>query len=129
MKDLRISEHFSLGEFYCKCGCDMPADVLVNILKLVPLLELIRNIMGGRAIKIVSGYRCFEHNKLVGGASHSQHLLGNAANIIVYGRPPRYVHSHISYYVSDGLLPPMGLGSYHTFTHVDNRGYNARWYG
>lgn len=36
----------------------------------------------GRII-ITSGYRCEQLNKLVGGAAHSQHMLGEAADIYV----------------------------------------------
>lgn len=51
------------------------------------LNQLIDNILDplreqwGEAIIVNSGYRCAELNKLVGGASSSQHTLGQAADI------------------------------------------------
>jgi len=35
----------------------------------------------GKPIRVNSGYRCPKHNLAVGGASRSQHLLGEAADI------------------------------------------------
>lgn len=35
----------------------------------------------GQAITVTSGYRCKDHNKAIGGAPRSQHLLGKAADI------------------------------------------------
>lgn len=35
----------------------------------------------GKPIKVNGGYRCEKHNKEVGGAKNSQHLLGQAADI------------------------------------------------
>lgn len=35
----------------------------------------------GRPIYVNSGYRCPELNRMVGGATHSQHLLGQAADV------------------------------------------------
>jgi uncharacterized protein YcbK (DUF882 family) len=48
--------------------------------ELVQLLEKVRAITG-RPLVVVSGYRCEPHNKAVGGAPKSQHLLGRAADI------------------------------------------------
>ena len=36
-----------------------------------------------RPIRIVSGYRCQQHNAAVGGAPRSQHLYGKAADLVV----------------------------------------------
>jgi uncharacterized protein YcbK (DUF882 family) len=36
-------------------------------------------------IIITSGYRCEKHNRDVGGVRNSQHLYGNAADILVKG--------------------------------------------
>jgi uncharacterized protein YcbK (DUF882 family) len=46
----------------------------------VDVLERVRAITGD-PLAIVSGYRCPAHNKAVGGAIASQHLLGTAADI------------------------------------------------
>ena len=51
---------------------------------LQPLRDKLR-----RAIIVTSGYRSPEVNKLVGGASNSQHVLGQAVDITVAGMTPR----------------------------------------
>ena len=51
---------------------------------LQPLRDKLR-----RPIIVTSGYRSPELNKLVGGASNSQHVLGQAVDIQVTGMSPR----------------------------------------
>lgn len=69
-----LSRHFDRSEFRCHhCG-----RVEVSQL-LVARLELLRATIG-RPLKIVSGFRCAEHNRAVGGAPHSEHLTGNAVD-------------------------------------------------
>ena len=51
------------------------------------LIALVDNVLDparerfGQRIRVSSGYRCEELNRLVGGTPHSQHLLGEAADI------------------------------------------------
>ena len=51
------------------------------------LIALIENVLDplreayGRPIVVTSGFRCKELNKAVGGASNSQHMIGQAADI------------------------------------------------
>lgn len=74
-----LSEHFSRSEFRCRhCGRLVGPDP-----KLILVLERIRAGGSGptRPLRIRSGYRCPEHNRRVGGAKASQHLLGKAADI------------------------------------------------
>lgn len=49
------------------------------------LLDPIREAWGG-PIVVSSGYRCKELNALVGGAQHSHHLIGCAADLICGNR-------------------------------------------
>lgn len=70
-----LSDHFRTGEF-----AD-PSDGSVRVLRgLVEALEVIR-LLDGQPLRIVSGYRTSDHNADVGGAAHSQHLVGAAADI------------------------------------------------
>lgn len=48
--------------------------------KLIVVLQRLRDRIG-RPLPIVSGYRSPATNKLVGGATHSYHLVGKAADI------------------------------------------------
>ena len=52
-----------------------------NIMKLIGLLDRIRARFG-RAIRVTSGFRSEALNKVVGGVSGSQHLTGQAADIV-----------------------------------------------
>ena len=67
--------YFRPEEFVCPC-CRQgsPAQMLVL------WLDLFRSAWGG-PVKINSGFRCPAHNKEVGGAERSRHLLGCAADI------------------------------------------------
>ena len=116
--DLQLSPHFRLREIASRDGADK---VLVDE-ALVALLEAIRAAAGG-AVTINSGYRSPEHNKAVGGVSHSQHVYGRAADIVVSGASPLLVGQIAEYY----LDRQGGIGVYETFTHVDTRSVRSRW--
>lgn len=60
-------------------------------------------------------YRCQEYNRIVDGAENSQHMKGNAANMVVSGLSPEQVA------VKAETLKFPGVGRYPFFTHVDVR--------
>lgn len=108
-----LSDHFSRSEFACKCGCGFglnDGDVHPG---LVVLLEHIRARVGG-PVRLNSGCRCEDHNKAEGGAKHSTHMLGQAADIRVEGGWHRRV-------VLDAAIfeQAEGVGLAKTFVHVD----------
>ena len=74
----RISPHFVLLEMACKDG----SDKVLYSTELMAKLEKLRA-YGGFTIHINSGYRTPSYNKKIGGASHSQHIYGTAADISV----------------------------------------------
>ena len=118
---MKLSKNFDSSEFKCRC-C---GDVKINP-ALITLLQSIREKIGS-SITIVSGYRCEQHNHHVGGAKHSQHVLGNAADIKVAGMDAHKVHEYIASHFG---IRAKGLGKYNTFTHIDVRdGENVRWVG
>lgn len=73
------SEHFQSKEFECRCCHHTKMNQ-----RLINKLEQLRSALG-KPIIITSGYRCPKHNKNVGGAKHSQHMNGNAADIRIKG--------------------------------------------
>lgn len=77
-RDYLISPHFSIGEMACKDGSD---EVLYST-ELMSMLEKLRA-YGDFTIHINSAYRTPSYNKKIGGASHSQHIYGTAADISV----------------------------------------------
>ncbi len=123
---MSLSKHFSKEEFDCNDGSEMPQEVFDNIQKLVIQLEVLR-VFFNAPIKINSGYRSPDYNKSVGGASKSQHLLGNASDITVEGFTPDEVADAIEGLDRIGAINIGGLGRYDSFTHLDIRVGNARW--
>jgi uncharacterized protein YcbK (DUF882 family) len=123
MKKGYISEHFRQAEFTCNhCGklhksnpCP-PKQVL-------EWLEIARANFGASPVIIVSGYRCPVHNRNVGGAKNSYHMKGNAVDFYIRGVDPISVYG----YMDNLICNQGGVGKYTTFTHIDNRGYAARW--
>ena len=88
---MNLSKHFTLDEFTfsqtaVRAGIDntpSPA-VILNLQNLCNnLLEPLRERVG--PIRITSGYRSSLVNSRVGGAANSQHLYGEAADIVVPG--------------------------------------------
>lgn len=91
---MKLSEHFSLSEFEhsvtaIRCNIDnsVPSELIPHLRNLCErVLEPLRQHVGEPVI-ISSGYRCQELNRRVGGASNSQHLTGEAADICVNNTP------------------------------------------
>lgn len=67
-----------------KIDNSIPTELLDNAQELLNGLQIIRDALG-KPIKITSGYRCPQLNKLVGGVSNSSHLRCWAADIAVNG--------------------------------------------
>ena len=108
-----LSPHFSKYEFACKCGCGFgtyDGDVSEELLS---LLEGIRSEAGG-PLRINSGCRCEAYNQLVGGAVHSRHVTGEAADISVEGGWRRFMVQKAAH-----LMGAEGVGTAKGFLHVD----------
>lgn len=114
-KDVVLSANFKAGEFFCQCNkCENQLIDLDHVAKLQKLREDLN-----ASIKINSAYRCPAHNAAVGGEKNSIHMKGQATDIVVAGMTPLEVQ--------DACESFDGLGRYDTFTHIDSRGYKARW--
>lgn len=120
---MNLSENFKSEEFACHCCGELPPDGMNP--KLIDLLQAIRENISKR-VSIVSGYRCEKHNKNVGGAKHSQHCLGTAADIKVEGMDADDVQHFLVKHFNNQIG---GIGCYGTFTHVDVRDGHTRWKG
>lgn len=118
--NLRFTEHFSCAEMACKCcGCCLMNPVLMHS------LEKLRNLIR-KPIHVLSGFRCYKHNLEVGGAKHSRHLCGDAADIVIDGMTVtemRYAAEKIKFFYEGGI----GTYQKQGFVHVDVRFYSARW--
>jgi uncharacterized protein YcbK (DUF882 family) len=116
---VKLSANFDSSEFACSCGCgyQTPDPALV-----VALQELRDSV--ACPVVILSGCRCAQHNAAVGGAVHSQHVLGKAADIRVPGMTARQV------YAATHCIPGLhgfGVSDQGNFCHVDVRQEPARW--
>ncbi len=90
-----LSPHFRLSEFTKSRTADkhqlynIPREEaeVVNLRALaLHVLEPVRSLLGSYVI-VTSGFRCATLNRLVGGSVNSQHLLGEAADIVVRDVP------------------------------------------
>ena len=121
----QLAPAFKVREFRCRDG----SDVVMIDESLVVLLQCIREHFG-KPITITSGYRTAAHNKSVGGAKSSQHLLGRAADIQVAGVSVEDVAAY-----AESLMPDWGgVGRYPGkagratgWVHVDTRANKSRW--
>ena len=115
------SKYFDESDFCCKGEdqgtCECGHDCYINP-RLIELLDLLVDNMGGIVPEINSGYRCPEHNAAVGGVWNSQHTQGNAADLAV---PDCMDIDTFEWYVKQ--LPFDGVGYYEddNFIHVDVR--------
>ena len=98
-KQSRLSEHFTLGEMtktkYKTADGNIPSHVAVeNLKRLCSWLERLRSTYNEKYVKIRneepiivnSGFRSWEVNKLAGGSTTSNHLVGCAADISCLGK-------------------------------------------
>jgi len=122
---MKLTENFSLSEFQCKCGCEMPTLVKENIQELALNLQMLRDIVG--PLNLTNAYRCKEHNATVGGSVNSQHLAGKAADIQSPSAEPSEIADITEVLMDTKKLKTGGIGRYNTFTHLDIRGSKARW--
>ena len=85
--------------------------------RLIRLIVQVSDEFGGRAIRVVSGYRRFSH------ATHSKHKVGRALDFSIPGVPNEMVRDFLL------TLPNVGVGYYPNSTHVhmDDRPYRMYW--
>ena len=80
----------------------------------------------GYQLQITSGYRSPDYNTEVGGAKKSQHMEGNAVDVVQSGLTVEQRQAFIKAAVDAGFT---AIGVYNTFTHVDIRGGALRGWG
>jgi hypothetical protein len=114
--------NFNWGEA-TKGGTRIPENSTItqNIIAMARRMEEVRSRLGNRSISITSWYRPPAVNRAVGGARNSTHIRGYGVDFNAAELSPRAVQRILDPWWPGGL----GYGS--SFTHLDNRGYRARW--
>lgn len=115
----QLSTNFRREEFACRCGCGLD-DVALG---LVDGLQALRE-KAGVPITILSGCRCLKHNKAVGGAPSSYHLMGHAADIRAKGMSAKELYEVARHIPQFGGF---GLDMQRNMLHVDVRDVRAWW--
>lgn len=109
-----ISEHFALSEFACKCGRWPTCTHARPVPELLLLLEAARAMYYSDGLRVLSGVRCAAHNRGIGGAKSSQHLVGRAADL----KDPRMTVSQAKRLGAKGIGWDEGSG---LVSHLDVR--------
>lgn len=117
----KLAPNFMDSEFKCRCCGKMPEKGMKTLL--IVLLQRLRDKVG-KPLTVTSGYRCQKHNKAVGGAANSQHVLCTAADIRV---PSGMTVDQLA--AAADAVGFTGVGKYYKqgFVHVDVRPNRARW--
>lgn len=93
---MQLSEHYTLADFTFseiaeRHGIDNtpPASIINNLRECAYTLEEVQRDIGYYAPTILSGYRCPEVNRIIGGSPNSDHMRGLAVDVIcpAYGSP------------------------------------------
>lgn len=91
--------------------------------QVVSNLEKLSQAMGFQ-LTITSGYRSPEYNSKVGGSKKSQHMLGNAVDVVQTGLTTAERQKFIQEAINAGFT---AIGIYNSFTHIDIRGAKIAW--
>lgn len=121
--ETHYSPHFSRRELDCRCGCETPPHIQKNIAEHAQVLEKYRAVLGV-PMHVHCCYRCPRHNAAVGGKPASQHLVGKGTDFHTKAHTPAQLAREAE------KVPELKDGGIHAYswgTHVDNRGYRARW--
>ncbi|MGC5031754.1 D-Ala-D-Ala carboxypeptidase family metallohydrolase [Micromonospora sp. DT229] len=124
--------HFSYAEMDDGCGRGgwtggplTTAQTRQNALRTMWKLEALRKSLGDKPIIVTSGFRSRTCNNQVGGASNSQHLYGNAADLISRDQPLCDLARAARNHGFSGIIGP-GVSGHDTHVHVDSRRENNR---
>ena len=115
--DKQLTKNFRLSEFG-----DVPKKYIDNITEVAVELQKVRDILCNPII-ITSGYRSPEYNKAIGGARHSQHLFGKAADSKMLGVDSKEYLAYLIRYTDFN-----GFGISDSYIHSDTRDFGfAVW--
>ncbi|NJP32088.1 D-Ala-D-Ala carboxypeptidase family metallohydrolase [Micromonospora thermarum] len=124
--------HFSWSEMDDGCGPGgwtggplSPAETRQNALRTMWKLEAMRHSLGDKPLYVTSGFRSRACNDQVGGARDSQHLYGNAADVVPSSGSLCDVARDARNRGFSGIIGP-GTPDHGDHVHVDSRRENNR---
>ena len=124
--DLKISDHFSIPEIECRCGCGQN---YVDT-KLYEILEEFRFFAGRKPMITHCVNRCKEHNDKYlkyGASPKSRHLTGRAWDGHIRGMSISKLHEIAKKAYEENIISG-GLGFYTWGIHIDS-GRKRTWMG
>ncbi|QLQ39539.1 D-Ala-D-Ala carboxypeptidase family metallohydrolase [Micromonospora robiginosa] len=125
-------KHFSYAELDNGCGKGgwsggplSSSATRENALRAMWKLEALRRSLGDKPLYVTSGFRSIACNRQVGGASDSQHLYGDAADLISRSRTLCEVARSARDQGFSGIYGP-GYPDHGDHVHVDSRRENTK---
>ncbi|TDC75946.1 DUF882 domain-containing protein [Micromonospora sp. KC606] len=122
--------HFSFSEMDDGCGRGgwsggplSAAETRANALRTMWKLEALRHRLGDRPLYVISGFRSNACNRQVGGAADSQHLYGNAADVISRTSSLCDIAQAARSHGFSGIFGP-GYPAHGSHVHLDSRREN-----
>lgn len=110
--NVQLARYFKVREFACKDGSPV---VFIDDY-LCTILDILRQKLG-KPVIITSGYRTPAWNEKCGGAKHSYHMRGMAADIRVNGMSAKQLANELNAIVPDEC----GIIVYKSWVHFDVR--------
>ncbi len=115
---MRLSDHFTLAEMTFSATAarqgipNVPPPAIVDQLTLTAdRMEKVRDLLGGKPIRVLSGYRSEAVNRAVGGSASSAHRTGHAVDFTCpeFGTPAQ-VASHLAKHLTgyDQIIEEFG---------------------
>ncbi len=127
---MKLTGHFTLEEFACKCKCGIEKHLVQDCTLTALDLEEIRSNFN-KKIRVISGIRCKAHNESVGGEDESRHLpeYADGVDIEIAGVDSQFLAGIIFRMMKAGDISKGGIGTYraHNGVHFDRRGKIVMW--
>ena len=117
------TKNFKVSEFTCKCGCGHnPIDQRV-----INMAQTIRDALGV-PVRVNSGCRCEEWNRIQKGVKGSKHITGKAADLSC-SKGAKVMFDTVKRLHAEGKLPDLDFCKlYRSWIHIDCGGKrNNRW--
>lgn len=117
----KLSKNFVSTQFDCQCK---RPSCKTTVIEIFDCLDQLIDEAFPAVLTITSAFRCYLHNKDVGGLPTSYHLKGMAVDLRSKHATPQQIKVAAERVAG---FRKGGIGLYSTFIHLDVRGYVARW--